>query len=81
MNLSHNRAGKDLRFDISFFDISGKLLAQELRDCYSCEGLVNFGMNVESFFPVSGKFLYRVKAKEIANNQQSSKSGHLLFWT
>lgn len=80
LSIGHNRPGEDLRFEVSFFDISGKIMGQEFRDCYSCEKQVNFGMNLEPFFPVQGKYFYKVNAVQIANNSQSTSGGRLLFW-
>lgn len=80
LQISHNKAGEDLHFEISFLDISGKIMAQEIRDCYSCEANISFGMNLEPFFPIQGKYFYKINATQISNGNISGKGGKLYFW-
>lgn len=80
IGLAHNRAGVDLSFDISFFDISGKQMYKEVKECYTCERELNFGMNLETFLNVEGKYFYKINATEISSKKQSNKGGRLLFW-
>jgi len=80
LSLSHNKPGDDLQFEIAFFDISGKLVSKETRDCYSCEKEVNFGMNLETYLTQEGKYLYKINAIQISNSGKSHKGGRLLFW-
>ncbi|WP_341228146.1 type IX secretion system sortase PorU [uncultured Arcticibacterium sp.] len=80
LQISHNKPGEDLHFEISFSDISGKIMAQEIRDCYSCEANISFGMNLEPYFPIQGKYFYKINATQISNRNNSSKGGKLYFW-
>ncbi|AWV97739.1 type IX secretion system sortase PorU [Arcticibacterium luteifluviistationis] len=80
LQIAHNKAGEDLQFEISFLDISGKIMAQEIRDCYSCETNISFGMNLEPYLPIQGKYFYKINAIQISNRDNSSKGGKLYFW-
>jgi hypothetical protein len=80
IELAHNRDGEDLVFDISFFNVSGKQVYKEIKECYSCEKELNFGMNLETFLNLEGIYFYKINAVEIASKKQSIRGGRLLFW-
>jgi hypothetical protein len=80
IEIAHNRNGEDLRFDISFFDSSGKHVYSEMKECYICENKLNFGMNLESFLRVEGYYFYKINAIQLLNGSQNAKGGRLFFW-
>jgi hypothetical protein len=80
LSLRHNKPGDNLQFEITFFDISGKLVLKETRECYLCEREVNFGMNLEPYLSQEGRYLYKINAIQISSGRQSHEGGRLLFW-
>jgi hypothetical protein len=80
LEIVHNRNGEDVRFDISFFDSSGKQMYSETKECYLCENKINFGMNLESFLSVEGHYYYKINATQLLNGNQNTKGGRLFFW-
>ncbi len=77
---THNRIGKNLSFDLSFFNSNGQRIFQETKECYSCSKMIRFGTNVDLFLRTNGKYFYKITGSNLENNEQTAASGPLLFW-
>lgn len=72
--------GENIEFEFRIFDHSGRLMREELKECFECENKVRIGTNLESYLHTNGRYIYHIRAKANHDKTESSVSGHLLFW-
>ncbi|MGR3811699.1 type IX secretion system sortase PorU [Jiulongibacter sp. NS-SX5] len=80
LELKHDKPGANIDFDLSVFNISGRLLYQQFESCTSCPSQVRFGMNLEEFIPATGKYFLRVTSQIENTGLSSNTSAPLIFW-
>ncbi len=78
--LEHNAENQDLIFKIEVFDNLGKTVFEKQETCYSCDKIVNLGMNIEPKSWKKGIYFYRISANFSTENTISTASGKMVFW-
>jgi hypothetical protein len=78
--VEHNAESQDLIFKIEVFDGLGKVIFEKQETCYSCDKIVNLGMNIEPKNWKKGIYLYRVSATFPLQNTTSAVAGKMVFW-
>lgn len=79
-HVEHNAENQDLLFKIEVFDSLGKIVFEKQETCYSCEKIVNLGMNIEPKSWIKGIYFYRISANSPITNTSSAASGKMVFW-
>jgi hypothetical protein len=78
--IEHNAENQDLTFKIEVFDGLGRIAFEKQETCYSCDKIVNLGMNIEPKNWEKGIYFYRVSATFLAENTTSAVAGKMVFW-
>jgi hypothetical protein len=79
-HIEHNAENQDLIFKIEVFNGFGKIVFEKQETCYSCDKIVNLGMNIEPKSWVKGIYFYRISANSSIENTISTASGKMVFW-
>jgi Peptidase family C25/Secretion system C-terminal sorting domain len=79
-HIEHNAENQDLTFKIEVFDGLGKVVFEKQESCYSCDKIVNLGMNIEPKSWTKGIYFYRISANSPTENTTSTATGKMVFW-
>lgn len=79
-HIEHNAENQDLTFKLEVFDSLGRVVFEKQETCYSCDKIVNLGMNIEPKNWIKGIYFYQISANSSTENTTSTASGKMVFW-
>lgn len=80
IRFQHNKTGEDLELSTKLFDLNGREIASDKRQCYICDSLLEIGMNLEPFQLSNGTYYYQIIALNLKSGESSKTGGKIIFW-
>ncbi|WP_254448722.1 hypothetical protein [Spirosoma rhododendri] len=80
---THNRPGESLDWTLNIYDITGRLISQQLNQCSYCAGSVELGswngQSTTGQAMPNGTYLYQVQLRSEADGSTTQTSGRLVL--
>jgi hypothetical protein len=78
--IEHNAENQDLNFQLSVFDVFGKLIFEKEESCFICDKSIILGMKIEPKNWTNGTYFYKIILRSSTENANTSSTGKMVFW-